>query len=459
MYFRSGSFRSICKLPPPKKTVDISAKKRYNHFIEPKLFRYAIDIQVTKMNKYNTVFQPAEILLPTFSTDRDRMTRWAVIACDQYTSERSYWEDCVRLINGSSSTYDYILPEAYLGTELEAVHSREIDENMKKLDTATMDRVNGMIYLERTVEGGAIRHGLIGKLDLEAYDYSRSSASIVRATEETVLSRIPPRCRVRASATIELPHILILVEDDSFLGRVAERLTDDSLVYDFELMKNGGHVTGRRVEGAALAALMSDIAEYEGTHSDLAYAMGDGNHSLAAAKAHWENVKAETGDMEHPARYALCEITSLTDSSLTFHPIYRILKDCDPTDVLSELSKLTVQTSDEHAPDTVTAVTANERLTLTFTEPEHALTIGTLQCFIDRYVAAHPETTCDYIHGEDTLLALAHEENSIGFLMDVMDKRELFPYVKKHGTLPRKTFSMGEADSKRYYLEARRIVK
>ena len=411
------------------------------------------------MPQYTTIFQPAEILLPAYSGDAVRMSRWAVIACDQYTSEPSYWNSCVNYIGGAPSAYDYILPEAYLGTDLEKTHGDAIAANMKSFDASSMRTVNGLIYLERTLPDGTVRHGIVGKIDLEAYDYSAGSASAVRATEATILSRIPPRCKVRASAAIELPHILVLVDDMSFIRDVSGHKADLSTAYDFELMGNGGHVTAWEVTGEALDSLMNGIAAYENAHSGLVYAMGDGNHSLAAAKAHWENVKAETGDMTHPARYALCEITALSDESLVFHPIYRILKNCDPSDVLHALSAVTAEASDEHAAQTVTVLDGAEKHVLTFTKPDHALTVGTLQNFLDRYLAGHPEAECDYIHGEDSVIALAQTENCVGFLMDGMDKSELFPYVEAHGTLPRKTFSMGEADSKRYYLEARKITK
>lgn len=411
------------------------------------------------MNKYNTIFQPAEILLPAYSGDASRMSRWAVIACDQYTSEQSYWESCVSYIGGAPSAYDYILPEAYLGTPLEKTHGGVIAANMQSFDASSMRTVNGLIYLERTLPDGTIRHGIVGRIDLEAYDYSAGSVSAIRATEATILSRIPPRCKVRASAAIELPHILVLIDDMSFINAAADCKASLSIAYDFDLMGGGGHITGWEVTGTSLDTLMNDITAYEAAHEGLVYAMGDGNHSLAAAKAHWENVKAETGDMTHPARYALCEITALSDESLVFHPIYRILKNCDPADVLTTLSAVTAETSDEHAAHTVTVLSGEERRILTFTDPDHALTVGVLQNFLDRYLAEHPEAECDYIHGEDSVITLAKAENCVGFLMDGMDKSELFPYVEAHGTLPRKTFSMGEADSKRYYLEARKITK
>lgn len=411
------------------------------------------------MNKYNTIFQPADILLPTYSNDPEKMSRWAIIACDQYTSEMSYWDDCVAYIDGAPSAYDYILPEAYLGTDREPVHTAEIENHMKTFDPSFMRTVPGLLYLERTLPDGTIRHGIVGKIDLEAYDYTAGSTSAVRATEATILSRIPPRCKVRASAVIELPHILVLVDDDRVLTAACSQKETLPTAYDFDLMEGGGHVTAWEITGEALDNLMPVLTAYETSHKGLVYAMGDGNHSLAAAKAHWENVKSATGDMTHPARYALCEITALSDDSLVFHPIYRILKNCDPSDVLTALSAVTTETSDEHARHTVTAVHGAEKRILTFTNPDHALTVGALQNFLDRYLADHPQVECDYIHGEDVVERLAQTPDCIGFLMDGMDKSELFPYVEAHGTLPRKTFSMGEADSKRYYLEARKITK
>ena len=414
---------------------------------------------MNEMNKYNTIFQPAEILLPAYSADSEAMSRWAVIACDQYTSEPAYWESCVSYIGGAPSAYDYILPEAYLGTEMEITHGKAISEKMQSFDASAMRTVNGLLYVERTLPDGTVRHGIVGAIDLEAYDYSVGSASAVRATEATILSRIPPRCKVRASAAIELPHILVLVDDMGFIRTASADKNALPIAYDFNLMGNGGHITGWEITGDPLDVLMREISAYETAHHGLVYAMGDGNHSLAAAKAHWENVKAETGDMTHPARFALCELTALEDESLVFHPIYRILKNCDPSDVLRELSAVSAETDDEHAAQTVTVLNGAEKRILTFTSPDHALTVGTLQNFLDRYLTDHPGAECDYIHGEDSAARLAEAPDCIAFLMDGMSKSELFPYVEAHGTLPRKTFSMGEADSKRYYLEARKITK
>ena len=405
---------------------------------------------------YNTVFSPAEIFLPYFHGDKDKMNKWAVIACDQFTSEPEYWEKCERIISDSPSAYNYIVPEAYLGTEREAEQNERALRSMKDFDEADFYKVNGLIYLERSLPNGEVRRGLIGKIDLEAYDYSVGSKSAVRATEKTVIERIPPRCKIRSEATVELPHILVLTDDKRTLYDLCDSLKNDcETVYDFELMQNGGHVRGYALTGEALARIMDAIVSYEKSHSELVYAMGDGNHSLAAAKAHWENVKVKIGDMSHPARYALCEITSISDESLVFEPIYRVLKNCDTDDVLASLAKVTSDSGDER----ITVISSRGFTETYFSHPTHALTVGTLQNFIDDYISSHPSVKCDYIHGESTLIRLSMEENCVGFLFDGMSKGELFPYVEENGTLPRKTFSMGEAESKRYYLEARKIVK
>lgn len=405
------------------------------------------------MKEYKTIFSPAEILLPEFASDADKMRKWAVIACDQFTSEIGYWDKCRGIVGDAESSYNYIQPEAYLGTVLEEEHEKVIGERMKSFDKSKMKTVRGVIYLERTLPNGMIRHGIVGKIDLEAYDYSVSSSSPVRATEATVAERIPPRCKVRAAASVELPHILILVDEKIGIFRHLDSAKASfPTAYDFELMLGGGRVHGYEVTGDALDALMAMIAGYEKNAGGVMYAMGDGNHSLAAAKAHWENVKKETGDMSHPARYALCEITDLHDDSLVFEPIYRVVKNCSVPDFIAYIDSL----SDGSSPQHVTAVTADGQREIGL-KRTHALTVGSLQNLIDDYVKSNPGTSCDYIHGEDSLLRLARERGSVGFLMEGMDKNELFGYVEANGTLPRKTFSMGEAESKRYYLELRYI--
>lgn len=400
------------------------------------------------------IFSPAEILLPGADVD---LTRWAVVACDQFTSDPAYWEACEAIVGDAPSTYRYILPEAYLGTEKEKTHGESVAAAMNALRRESMTAFNGMIYLERVLPNGAIRRGLLGKIDLEAYDYRPGSQSPVRATEATVLERIPPRCKIRGEASVELPHILLLMNDKNGVFDSLASEKSASPLYDFELMQGGGRLSGWGVSGQALDRLMERIAEYEASSSGVVYAMGDGNHSLAAAKAHYENLRASLGEAaasRSPARYALCELTALNDDSLVFEPIYRILQNCDPEEVATALDALVEPGSGAQE---LTVVRGSRAETVHFTAPTHALTVGTLQNFLDDFTRAHPGVKCDYIHGENVLRELARKENAVGFLFAGMDKAELFPYVETYGALPRKTFSMGEAKSKRYYMEMREI--
>ncbi len=405
------------------------------------------------MNPNKTIFSPARIRLPGFSNDGERMERWAVIACDQFTSEPSYWGTCRKLIGDEPSAYRFVMPEAYLGTPDETEQSAVIAEAMDSYRSVLTRELTGMIGIRRTFPNGTIRRGLVGVLDLEQYDFSPDSVSAVRATEKTVMERIPPRCRVREKATVELPHILVLTKDPSVFDEM-DRLWDACpVIYDFGLMLGGGHIEGRGMTGSALPGIVKAIADYEAANPGMTYAVGDGNHSLAAAKAHWDNLKKEGAAMSHPARYALCELTPLTDESLVFEPIYRILKNVDPAEVRSSLLNTAVRESAQKTE----LVIGGERLETVCLAPAHALTVGSLQDFLDRYLSEHPGAVCDYIHGKESLIGLTRETGTVGFLFEGMDKKELFPYVSLHGTLPRKTFSMGEAESKRYYLEAREI--
>ncbi len=409
--------------------------------------------------KPTTVFSGADILVPKFADNKDKMTKWAVIACDQFTSDRGYWETCVKIIDGEPSTYDYILPEAYLETSLEESRKSEIQNNMASFSADSMKNVSGYIYLERTLPNGTVRHGLIGKMDLEEYDYNVGSHSKIRATEATVVERIPSRCKVRESAKIELPHILVLIDDKVGLFAALNSMkTECATAYDFDLMQGGGHVTGYEITGKIAEILTEKIAEYEKSTGEIVYAMGDGNHSLAAAKAHWENLKKSGASMDHPARFALCEITALGDDSLVFEPIYRVVQNCDTEDFLGALNVVTEEVASDSA-QVVQIIVGDDVKSVSFKQETHALTVGTLQNFIDGYIKTHANVTCDYIHGEDVVAELAKQRGNVGFTLDGMDKNDLFSYVEKNGTLPRKTFSMGEAESKRYYLESRLIVK
>ncbi len=418
------------------------------------------------MNK--RIFTEANILLPAASACDKVWDTWSVIACDQFTSEPEYWEECADLSAGKPSAYNFILPEAYLGLSKENEHKSTVESSMKDADKVlTCGIDNTIVYLERTLPDGSVRTGIVGKVDLEEYDYNKGSTSAIRATEATVLERIPPRCAIRAAATVELPHVMLFGDEkwSWVIGEVKDALrhTDDvTKIYDFELMQGGGHLVGYALAGEALASAVEAIDYYEdyrgGMNSGaVVYAVGDGNHSLAAAKAHFENLKAELGDgaMDHPARYALVEIVSLGDNSIEFEPIYRLVKGCDP-DLLVDAFKNYAGCGNEG--QSVTVVTKDKKETVTISNPAHALTVGSLQIFLDDYLK-NAEGECDYIHGEDTTERLAKADGCVGFIFDGMEKSDLFSYVEAHGSLPRKTFSMGAAKTKRYYTEARKIVK
>lgn len=416
-------------------------------------------------------FFPAEILLPDFSSVEP--SRWAVVACDQFTSEPAYWEAADRLVGSLPSTLRMILPEVYLEegeSRIPAIHAA-MDNALKNILRAYP---NAMLYLERTQSDGLVRRGIVGMIDLEAYDYHKGSTSLVRATEGTVLERIPPRVAVRRGAALELPHVMLLIDDpkQTVIEPLAALCASRENAYDFDLMQRGGHARACFLSPEEIATLKDALAVLvtpeamqeryaDASLSPLLFAVGDGNHSLASAKAYYEEIKAAVGAeraKEHPARYALCEVVNLHDDALRFEPIYRVVFDCDPDALLEELADYAASLSGKASPQSMLCVGHGEDRALTVPSPEQQLTVGTLQAFLDLYREKHPGITVDYIHGEDSLRALAARDGAIGFLFDGMRKDELFRTVLFDGALPRKTFSMGHAEDKRYYLESRRIT-
>ncbi len=415
-------------------------------------------------------FESTEILLPDFN--KVDGTRWAVVACDQYTSEPQYWETAKKIVGNAPSTLSMILPEVYLAESESRIPA--INEAMKKMLTeALVSHPDTMIVLERTQSDGAIRKGLIGAVDLERYDYRKGSDSLIRATEGTVLERIPPRVAVRRGAVLELPHVMLLIDDPqkSVIEPLLSVCQEQSPLYDFDLMLKGGHVRAftlskelQQQAKECLGALITPEAMasryQDASLAPLLFAVGDGNHSLATAKASYEEIKATIGEeaaKSHPARYALVEIVNLHDEALQFEPIYRVVFGCESENLLSALKKHLASLSGDAAPQTLHCITANTEYDLTAPHPVQQLTVGTLQSFLDDYAKSHPGIEVDYIHGEDSLRSLISNEGTVGFLFEGMRKDELFRTVIYDGALPRKTFSMGHAPDKRYYLECRRI--
>ena len=409
-------------------------------------------------------FRPADILLPK---DAD-MTKWAVVACDQFTSEPDYWARVEQTVGGAPSTLRMILPEA----ELKAP---DVEEKIGKIDAAMDDYLarglfqtlkNSLVYVERTQSDGRVRHGLVGMADLDAYDFTPGSGALIRATEGTVLERIPPRAKVRRGARVELPHVMLLIDDPD--KTVIEPLTAEAAgmekLYDFDLMEGGGHVAGYRLSdkqaGAvadALAGLCTDEAMEKkygvSGAAPLLFAVGDGNHSLATAKA----CRKEQGDANPLARFALVEVVNNHDDALQFEPIHRVLFGVDAKDFLAEFQRFYPNAHEGRGEGHVIEVVYDGYDGfLTVPDPRVQLAVGTLQAFLDEYGKTHG-CEVDYIHGDDVTRELGKKPGNMGFLLPAMGKEQLFKTVMRDGVLPRKTFSMGHAQDKRYYIEARRI--
>jgi len=421
------------------------------------------------------VFKRADILLPEFSKDSEKMKKWSVVACDQYTSEPEYWQDVSEITEGAKSTLNLTIPEIYLNDEDIDKKIENINLNMKKYieDGTFTEYKNTYVYVERTLANGVKRLGIIGMVDLEDYDYNKGSQTKIRATEGTVISRIPPRLKVRTDALIELPHIMMLIDDEKCeIIENNEKIKDSfEKLYDFELMKNSGHIAGYKMSDEAADILdkklsaLDDINSFNKKYSvnktsPLIYAMGDGNHSLATAKAYYENLKNEIGGEKAaltPARYALCELVNLHDKSLEFEAIHRVVFDLNGEEFLKAFGKEFDLSFDENAVGQSFKFVYNGKSTkVTVLNPKEYLTVATVQKFMDSYIEKNGGEV-DYIHGEDVVLKLCEDNKNFGIILEAMDKSDLYKSVILDGALPRKTFSMGEACDKRFYTEARKI--
>lgn len=434
-----------------------------------------------------------KILLPNSGVD---LTKWSVVACDQFTSQPEYWEKLAGEIGDDPSTLNMVYPEVYLG---EADSDERVDRINATMESYLREGIleelePGFILIDRKTSHAPSRKGLVVALDLEKYDYKPGSQSLIRATEGTIEDRLPPRIKIRKNAKIELPHIMVLIDDPE--RAVIEPLFGKELspIYDFELNAGGGRLKGWRVDAEediasvfqSLEAL-SDQAAFDDKYGVsgkgvLLYAMGDGNHSLATAKSIWESLKAEADSpesvMDHPARFALVELMNVHDAGLEFEPIHRVAFDVDADELLVELKQFFADEDSEVAlelfdsldsakkrlaklePNSsehrVLWVAPNEYGLIRLSNPRRNLEVGNLQAFLDAYLEDR-ESELDYIHGEDVVEELGTKQGNMGFILPGIGKSDLFKTVVLDGALPRKTFSMGEADEKRYYLEARRI--
>lgn len=413
-------------------------------------------------------FNKADILLPRNAD----MTKWSVVACDQYTSEPDYWKDVEDYIGEEPSTYNLVLPEIYL-------ENSDVDEKIKMINQNMIDYIKNdlfteykgaYIYVERTQRNGKIRRGIIGAVDLEDYNYEKGSKSAIRATEGTVAERIPPRLKVRVNAKLELPHVMLLIDDakKQIIEKIGENKASMKKVYDFDVMMNSGRLEGwlltdnladyLEAELSKLADLDAFNAKYGvNESSSLLFAVGDGNHSLATAKEYYKLMKQSYGEdiKNSPARYALAELVNLHDDSLVFEAIHRVVFNVDVADFEKKLLSLCEQTDTKEGQSFI-FVTKEGQKTLKIKNPTANLTVGSVQNFIDKYIAENGGRV-DYIHGDDVVCQLCCEDNSCGIILDAMDKNDLFKTVIVDGSLPRKTFSMGDAWDKRFYNEARII--
>ena len=420
-----------------------------------------------------------KIMIPAEGTD---YSKWAVIACDQFTSEPEYWDEVNQIVGDAPSTLRLMLPELYLGKPEEADMIVSIRETMQKyLDENVLRELPaGCVLVKRTCDG-VDRLGLVIATDLERYDYSQDSQSLTRATERTVVERIPPRLRIRWGAPIEMPHIMILIDDPD--KSVIEPLADieGETLYDTDLMMDGGHVTGTflsedKLEGMkeALSGLFDKAVAKYGEGHVIFQAMGDGNHSLATAKENWERVKKDLTPEEqenHPARFALCEIENIHDDSIVFEAIHRVLfpgKGQSGMDLVNEAVALLAEQNGKvylaaegtAAPEggfAIPYLTAEQKGVIIVETPKQKLEVGVLQTALDVMVKEREDCEIDYIHGVSVVESLCAREGNAGFLLPAIDKSMLFPAVAADGALPRKTFSIGHANEKRYYIESRFI--
>ena len=415
------------------------------------------------------IFTSADILLPK-GLD---MELWSTVACDQFSSQIEYWEALEKLVGDAPSTLRLMLPEAYLEkcdqfAEAEKINAR-MEDYLQKGIFETLP--NSYIYVERTLPSGVIRRGIMGALDLEEYDYSPTSTSPIRATEGTVEDRLPPRVRVRRGAALEMPHIMVFIDDES--DSVMRPLTDAkgelNKVYDFTLSAGGGHIRGYAVSGEkalelekAIDALGDEKAlkERYGDAAPAIFAMGDGNHSLATAKKCWEEIKANLSAEErenHPARYSLVEIVNIHDEAITFEPIHKVVFDTEPMEFIAKCEQWWKDNCGKGENGHTIRLFVGEEEKEIFVP---GLTIGRLigraEEFCQSYMAVHGGKI-DYIHNDDTAIEMGRRASCAALLLPPMEKSELFPSIINSGAFPKKSFSIGHAQDKRYYLECRKI--
>jgi uncharacterized protein (DUF1015 family) len=392
------------------------------------------------------VLHVPRILLP-----KDNWEKWAVIACDQHTQDLEYWKRIEKFIGDAPSTFKLIYPEIYLPLDENRVN--KIHKTLSDYKEILVDHGSCFILVKRSVSGGE-RTGLVVSVDLEKYQFNGSD-SFIRPTEGTIRARLPARVRIRENAELELSHILILYDDPDFMvipGNPDDLACEDNQVYDFDLMENGGHITGYRISDDKIIKEISDKILNLGT-----LLVGDGNHSLAAAKSFWEKIKG-TVNADHPARYAMVELVNIHDPGLSFEPIHRVVSGIDPGELLrkfdARIEKVQSCPSNmdfQAMGHSIGFITKDSCGIMVFENPAHELEVETLDEIIDNY-------SIEYEHDPEVVEKLGREQGNTGFFLPPLKKSEFFSLIKKKGVLPRKSFSLGKENEKRYYIEVRKIT-
>lgn len=415
------------------------------------------------------VFKAAEILIP----QKQDMTKWSVVACDQFSSQPEYWESLEKLAENVPSTLHLMLPEAYLETKDQFAEAVRINAEMEKyLSSDVFETLpECYIYVERTLASGKVRRGLMGVLDLEQYDYSKTSTSPIRATEGTVEDRLPPRVRVRRGAGLEMPHIMVFIDDggDTVLRQLTGKRDSLKKLYDFDLNAGGGHLRGWMISGVDATELekaidgLSDAEVLRARYGDAVpaiFAMGDGNHSLATAKKCWEEIKPTLSEAEqktHPARYSLVELVNIHDEAISFEPIHKVVFDTKPEEFVAQAEQFWAEQSRESESfHSIRLVVGEDEKEIKVTGLTIGELIGKAEEFCQSYMASHGGRI-DYIHNDDTAIGMGHRAGCACVLLPRMEKGELFPSIIRSGPFPKKSFSIGHAEDKRYYLECRKI--
>lgn len=399
-----------------------------------------------------------KILLPSKDIDP---TKWAVIACDQFTSQPDYWERLDDLVGDAKSTLKLIYPEAYLERDDKEARTQAINDTMQEyLAQGVFSEVEDFVLVDRQIADGRHRIGLMISVDLDDYEYTPFNTALIKATEKTVVERLPARIAVRKGASIELPHIMLLMDDDKdILGQLYANRDSMDKLYDFTLNMGGGRLVGYRVKDSEkVRSRLEELASGEvskskyGVEQSIMFVVGDGNHSLATAKECWENIKKTLTPeqaLTHPARYALCELVNLHDSSLEFSPIHRVMFNVGE-EFISYLQ-------DRLVGDDTTIANYKDKQYLLHINSSPSDAIADIQQAIDDYLATHSKAYVDYVHGEEYTLDVARSNDAVAIFMPTISKQSLFGYVARRGVLPRKSFSMGHAEDKRYYMEAKLI--